>query len=114
MSKYAIENVEWPENLSYMQSESRIGPSPLGAVAMNKNSEFEVKVVPAQAYAELLAVAAELRDRLAIREFNGEATHKDRMALGKFNGGIPSVPPDDHNEMIEAGQTVIANRKDRG
>ena len=28
--------------------------------------------------------------------------------------GIPSVPPDDFNAMLEAGQTVIANRKDRG
>jgi len=107
MSKFDIENLKWPGNT---HATDMFGPQ----TAEHVDRRYRIShatVVPAQAYAELLAVATELRDQLAVREFNGEATHKDRMALWRFNGGIPGFPLDDFHAMLESGQRVIDGRR---
>ena len=109
MSKFDIENVEWPHHVGEgLKHKHFKQPGSLDS--------YQVEVVPAQAYAELLAVATELAKHLdnAVAWVEPETVAGCEAALWKFNGGIPGFPLDDYHAMLESGQTVIDNRKDRG
>jgi len=92
MSKYAIENVEWPDTLFYMASQSRVGAPLSGAVEMNKGSEFEIKVVPAEVFVALFDVATKMA--LTLKNVGLEGTD----GYIQFHSELPSSEATERSE----------------